>query len=58
VDSAAGPEKRNQVGQLLGAELLVEPCGHDRDAAGADLLDIGPGDSSFLIGTGREQNFV
>src|SRR5208283_129694 len=29
VDSAAGPEKRNQVGQLPGA-VLVEPGGHDR----------------------------
>src|SRR5271157_3485129 len=58
VDSPAGLEKRNQVGQLLGAKLLVKTGGHDRDAAGTDLLDIGPGDSRFLIGPGHEQNFV
>src|SRR5262249_18194713 len=50
--SAAGLEKRHQIGEVAGIELLVEPGRHHRDRALADLLDLATGNACLLVGAG------
>src|SRR3954470_96271 len=56
--SAAGLEEGDEVGKLLGRELLVETGGHDRDGPQAHFLDLVARDAYLLVGAGREDDLV
>lgn len=51
-------QERHQVGKLLNGQLLVEPCGHHRDRARANLLDVGSVDPHLLVGSGHQQDLL
>ncbi|TXT34577.1 MAG: hypothetical protein FD138_1642 [Planctomycetota bacterium] len=51
-------QERDQVGELFFRELFFQAGGHDADAAGFHLLDVGSRDAGFLIRAGGNHEFV